>query len=55
VALIGQPSPDDVYQLAADLLERNARLREETRKAIEDKNHYRSRFAAEVKKRKAAA
>ena len=51
VVLIGQPSPDDIYELASDLLVRNAELRAEAREARKDRNYYRSRLAAELKRK----
>jgi hypothetical protein len=54
VAWIGQPSPDDIYELATDLIVRNAELRAEAQEARKDRNYYRRRLAAELR-RKATA
>ncbi len=53
MALIGQPSPDDVYQLATDLLGRNSVLRAEAIRARQERDYYRARLVAELMKRKA--
>jgi hypothetical protein len=54
VALIGQPSPDDVYQLATDLLARNSELRALEQKSRMETQYYRTRLMAELRKRKTA-
>jgi FtsZ-binding cell division protein ZapB len=53
VAIIGQPSPDDVYELLADVLERNAELRKENRQLRKGKDYWRGRVTAELRKAKA--
>lgn len=53
MAWIGQPSPDDVYELLSDLLERNAELRKENRLLRKGKDYYRGRVTAELRKAKA--
>jgi hypothetical protein len=55
MALIGQPAPDDVYTLAADLLEANAALRAENGRLRKAKDYYRGRLSAKQRKARAWA
>jgi hypothetical protein len=54
VAWIGQPSPEDVHELAADLLERVAHLRAENHRLRQSKDYYRGRLTAEKRKKATA-
>lgn len=55
MALIGQPSPDDIWELTADLLERVTWLQRENRDLREDHDHYRNEISRLRSQRKATA